>query len=177
MSFITVYLSLGANLGDATYQVKETLECLKKSLLVHDFKVSNFYRTAPLEVESNQDFVNAVCCFKTKLTLDELFEFTQSIETKMGKVFKSKTASRLIDIDILFYGTEVYCTEKLIIPHLHWKKRLFVLCPLQELVEKIVISEQKGEKIYLLSALIKKLKKQSLQRVSLLEKNPFVPYA
>lgn len=60
----------------------------------------------------------------------------------MGKVKKLKDAPRLIDLDILFYGCEIYEKEGLFIPHTHWKERLFVLVPLLDLTEEVQVGDK-----------------------------------
>ena len=60
---------------------------------------------------------------------------------KLGKKPKSKEAPRIIDLDLLFFGTEFYCDEKLQIPHPRWMERKFVLIPLSDLVEEMRIPD------------------------------------
>jgi 2-amino-4-hydroxy-6-hydroxymethyldihydropteridine diphosphokinase len=174
MPIFTVYLALGANLGAVVDQLQQVLNTLENSPFIQQLKVSRFYRTAPVEVDSPHDFVNAVCCFQTSLTVNELFKFTQSIEIRLGKVPKPKIASRSIDIDLLFYGPECLHTDQLDIPHPRWKERLFVLYPLQDLTQEMTLFEEEGMKTYPIAHLIQKLTKEADQRISLLEKNPFL---
>ena len=66
--------------------------------------------------------------------LDELIK----IEKQMGRnrnphPNENKYESRIIDIDILFYGSEVINSKKLIIPHPRINLRNFILIPLNEL--------------------------------------------
>lgn len=174
MSNLTVYLSLGGNLSDPVNRLNQALEELKSSPFIHCFQASSFYRTSPVEVETTSDFINAVCCFQTTLSLKALFDFTQEIEKKLGKEPKPKNASRPIDIDILFYGAYSYHTDQLTIPHPRWIKRLFVLYPLYELISKITLKNENNFITYNLKNLIEDLKKESFQLVCLLNENPFV---
>ena len=76
----------------------------------------------------------------------ELLGFVKSIEVKMGRKKTFRWGPRLIDIDILYIeGTDVL-TENLIIPHNEMLNRNFVLTPLSELIDFILIN---GEKIFL----------------------------
>ena len=48
--------------------------------------------------------------------------------------------SRIIDIDILFYGTENIRTERLTVPHPLMKERDFVMIPLRQIADSKIIS-------------------------------------
>lgn len=108
------------------------------------------------------------------MSVHEVFQMTQEIERELGKVAKPKTASRPFDIDILFYGDHHFQDPHLTIPHPRWKERLFVLVPLHDLVEEIIL--QNPDERYLLKECIKQMNfskwsNDSLQMISLLEKN------
>ena len=45
----------------------------------------------------------------------------------------------------LLFGEEQHQTERLTVPHPHWKARLFVLTPLSELTEEVKIP---GEQVF-----------------------------
>ena len=107
-----VYLGLGGNQGDPLLCLQQALALLSSHKeVVSQLKISHYYRTAPMYYESPHWFVNAACSFWTSLSLPEVFHMTQIIENQLGKVKKPKNADRPIDIDILFYGTEL-CTER-----------------------------------------------------------------
>lgn len=164
-----VYLSLGANQGNPLVCVQQALGFLRaKTEFISELKISHFYLTEPLYFESPHWFVNAVCSFLTHLTLLEVFEMTQLIEKKLGKVDKRKNEDRLIDIDLLFYGTERCKANELEIPHPRWKERLFVLTPLADLTQKIILDTEEGTEHYHVPDLIQSLKDQTRQTVSLL---------
>ena len=90
----------------------------------------------------------------------------------MGKVPKPKTASRPIDIDLIFYGEHIQKEQGLEIPHPRWKERLFVLIPLSDLISEVILYGPRGKEHYILQELIQPLLNQMPQAVSLLEKNP-----
>lgn len=165
-----VYLSLGGNEGPVLDYLKKALTYLSHQEGVFALQTSHFYQTAPLQMESASWFVNAVCSFRTFLTLHEVYEMTQSIEIQFGKVKKPKNAPRPIDIDLLFYGDQIYEEEELVIPHSRWKERLFVLVPLADLIKEISFFRRSTRESYILQELIQPL--LSIQHISLLEKNP-----
>jgi len=51
----------------------------------------------------------------------------------MGRVRTTKNAPRIIDIDILFFNTEIIAEKILTVPHPEIENRRFVLIPLNEL--------------------------------------------
>lgn len=85
-------------------------------------------------------FLNQVLVLETSLEPLELLDRTQEIERRLGRVAKGEGggkriyASRVIDIDILFYGDRVVGTDRLRIPHPLMTEREFVLVPLAEAV-------------------------------------------
>lgn len=134
----TVYIGIGANLGNPSEQCRLALEWIKKipqTLIVH---ISSFYSSKPLvptgaPTEGVPSFVNAVCEIKTSLSPDTLHGHLKKIEKEMGRKNREKWASREIDLDLLFFGREIIHTDLLTIPHPELHKRGFVLKPMAEI--------------------------------------------
>lgn len=171
MNEAKVVLSLGANLGDPLSCIKRAAALLSAHASIGRLKISNFYKTSPVQVNTPVWFVNAVCSFYTSLPPIEIFHLVQNIEIELGKTPKAKNESRLIDIDILFYGTQIFNGFGLEIPHPRWKERLFVLMPLADLINEVSFEGPKGLEHFIISDLIKEIDR-SLQITYLLEKNP-----
>jgi 2-amino-4-hydroxy-6-hydroxymethyldihydropteridine diphosphokinase len=152
-----VFLGLGGNEGDVLARLQLAITMLAAHPTISAFRCSSFYQSAPFEMKSENWFVNSVCMFQTTLSPSELFNFTQQVETKLGKIPKPKNCSRPIDIDFLFYGHDSCQYGELQVPHARWKERLFVLMPLMELTEKIVIEEESILKEYSLKDMVKLL--------------------
>jgi 2-amino-4-hydroxy-6-hydroxymethyldihydropteridine diphosphokinase len=112
-----------------------------------------------------------VCSFQTFFSPDDIFAITQLVEIQLGKVPKPKNASRPIDIDFLFYGDCNCQGRELKIPHPCWKERLFVLVPLADLMQEVILQGTAGPEHYSLPALIQPLLAESPQAIYLLEKN------
>lgn len=172
MNSVDVYLSLGGNIGRVFPRLQQALALLSNQTDIINLKYSHFYRTAPVHANSPVWFVNGVCSFQTFLTPSEIFKMTQVIEIQLGKVPKPKNARRPLDIDLLFYGDQVYHDKELDIPHPHWKERLFVLIPLADLTKEVTLRRQACIEHYVLQDLIQPLLNQSSQMLYLLEKNP-----
>lgn len=154
MEYKCVYLGLGGNIGDTRSFLASVLTEIRGLPWITDFEASGFYRTAPISDIPQDDYVNVVCRFKTKLDAAALLIQLQCIELKHGKLPKPKNAPRKIDIDILFYGDIYSEVPKLQLPHPRWKERLFVLIPLSELTPAIVVPGPEGEELVDILALI-----------------------
>lgn len=137
-----IYLGLGANLGDPYETLCRAAEAILKIPRLSQVRFSRLYRTSPVSSWPQPDFLNAACSFMIDWQPLELFEVLTEIEKKLGKLPKSKEAPRHLDIDIIFYGSQCFETETLIIPHPRWKERLFVLYPLKDLTSKIFLEKE-----------------------------------
>ena len=132
---VTVYLSLGSNLGDRQANLDRALEFLSQRLRMG--KVSSIYDTEPLGDSNQPRFLNLVCQAFTRLESSALLALAKGNERKLGRVSKSGKP-RSIDIDILLYGDQVVETPELVIPHPKMMERAFVLIPLDEIAPDIV---------------------------------------
>lgn len=137
----TVYLSLGTNIGNKEKQMNEAIERIETQI-GNVVSRSTFYVTEPWGFESENSFLNAAVKIETELSADEVLKETQNIEREMGRMEKSedgKYKDRIIDIDILMYGTSIIDSPNLTIPHKFMKERRFVLEPLAEIASEVVI--------------------------------------
>lgn len=139
MTFMTeVYIGLGSNVGDKEGQLRRALEVLDASEGIRVKAVSNFLPTKAVSRVRQPDFINAAAKIETYLTPDELLTVLCDIEKKMGRESKGNYDPRTLDLDILFYGDQIVCTDHLTIPHPLLHERLFVLTPLAEIASDFV---------------------------------------
>lgn len=133
MSFepVTVYLGLGSNMGNRQDNLDRALDILSQRLRVE--KVSSVYDTEPIGNVQQPRFLNLVCQVSTTLAPTGLLTLAKGIELKLGRTLGKSNAPRPIDIDILFYGSQIIETPELIIPHPRVTERAFVLVPLAEI--------------------------------------------
>lgn len=130
-----VFLGLGSNLGDRGENLDHAISNIEKRI-GEVIATSAFYVTEPVGFESENQFLNAVCEVRTKLTPLEVLEKTKDIEKEMGRDSKSKDQvyhDRIIDIDLLLFDDDILNTESLTLPHPYLHKRDFVLTPLAEI--------------------------------------------
>jgi 2-amino-4-hydroxy-6-hydroxymethyldihydropteridine diphosphokinase len=131
-----VFLSLGTNLGDREVNL---LRALVELLKLGPFERSSWYETEPIDMPESPLFLNGVVRLWTDCSLWQLFDSVQGIEKKLGRVrlVGGEKEPRTIDIDILFYGDEVFSAPELIVPHPRLATRAFVLVPLAELAPEL----------------------------------------
>ncbi|MBS4169249.1 2-amino-4-hydroxy-6-hydroxymethyldihydropteridine diphosphokinase [Parachlamydia sp. AcF125] len=141
------FVGLGGNIGDSCSILRQALKHIEQLSGIVHLKVSSFYLTTPVGPVLQNHFVNAVCCFETTYSAEDLLAHLQGIEKALGKVEKPKNAPRIIDLDLLFFGTEVYTSSCLQVPHPRWRERLFVLAPLADLVEELEVPLKDGKGI------------------------------
>ena len=132
----SVFIGLGSNLEDRLSQINKALELLSFEDFLSFRSISSFYETEPVGVEPQPVYLNAVAEFSCSVSPEKLLSLTLSIEEKMGRVRNSKGSPRLIDLDILLYGSYVSKTLSLEIPHPRMHQRRFVLLPLSEIAPK-----------------------------------------
>lgn len=132
----TVYLGFGSNLGHRRRNLERALLELKPGFAVT--ATSALYETTPLYVTEQPPFLNAAARGETALQPLDLLHFVKQLERELGRVPTERYGPRLIDIDILFYGTEIVDLPYLTIPHPRIAEREFVLRPLNDVAADFV---------------------------------------
>ena len=133
---ITVYLSLGSNLGDRLENLRRACTALEaRGIPVR--RASSVYETEPVDVQGQAWFLNCVVEAETTFPAKRLLAELQRIERELGRQRLRPKGPRTIDLDILLYGDTVIRDEKLIVPHADLHKRRFVMEPLQELAPSL----------------------------------------
>jgi 2-amino-4-hydroxy-6-hydroxymethyldihydropteridine diphosphokinase len=133
-----VFLGIGTNLGNRERNLTEALVMLGESA-GRILATSSVYETEPWGFESEEGFLNMVVKVITSLTPQDLLKSTMSIELVLGRIRdEMQYSSRVIDIDILFYGDQVTDDVNLKIPHPRIAERRFVLIPLCEIVPDLI---------------------------------------
>lgn len=131
-----IYLAFGSNLGDRVANIGRALAMLSPAVRV--MKVSPLYETAPAYVTDQPRFVNGALEGETALAPLDLLRRLKSIEREVGRTPSARYGPRLIDLDILFYGSETVALPELDIPHPRIAERLFVLRPLADIAADLV---------------------------------------
>jgi 2-amino-4-hydroxy-6-hydroxymethyldihydropteridine diphosphokinase len=132
-----VYLSLGSNLGDREAQLRDAIVRLGELGVVT--LASAFYETEPVEVKREQPwFLNCAVAMETDLMPLQFLASMLALEQSMGRMRTEIKGPRIIDIDIVFFGNEMWDTPELSVPHPAMQQRRFVLEPLAEIAPDVV---------------------------------------
>lgn len=129
----SVVLSLGTNQGDKLGNILFCIQLIKEKIGEINM-VSKLYETPAWGFESAV-FYNCALEVLTNQSPLEILRNALSIELEMGRTRSLELGyqSRIIDIDLVFYGEEVIQTDELQLPHPLMQKRKFVLMPVFDL--------------------------------------------
>lgn len=137
---IEVVTILGSNSGNKYLLMEKAIHLLSekagKFLLA-----SSYYETEPWGFECDENFLNRIVVFRTALSPEQFLQVCLDIEQQLGRIRSGNNpryTSRPIDIDILFYGSEIISTSDLTIPHPRLTERNFVLTPLNEVMPDFI---------------------------------------
>lgn len=130
----TVILALGSNLGNRLDNINTAIQRIDSEVGTI-IKVADCIETVPFEMESDKNFLNSCIEIETELSAWEVLKKLQKIEVDLGRPEKTKgkNESRTIDLDIIFYGSEIINIPGLNVPHISYLKRDFVLIPLLQI--------------------------------------------
>lgn len=138
-----ILIGLGANLPSERHGAPErTLEAALALMAEGGVTVrrrSRWYRAPPVPDSDQPWYVNGVAVVETGLSPISLLGVLQATERALGRVRRARWDSRVVDLDLLAYGTRVIGgrgrpgESPLTVPHPRLHERLFVLIPLVEL--------------------------------------------
>ena len=134
-----IFIALGSNLENPKEQVKKGILSIKQIEGVRILNESNLYETPPVGILDQPNFVNAVIKINSNLGPYEILNELLNIENIAGRVRIDKNGPRTLDLDILLFNNLILNEKKLTIPHPRMHERLFVLIPLRDIDEAIVI--------------------------------------
>jgi 2-amino-4-hydroxy-6-hydroxymethyldihydropteridine diphosphokinase len=132
----TVYLALGANLGDRLASLRDAVGRLRGAVAVE--RMSAVYETEPAYLLDQPRFLNMALRGRTALDPHALLDVLKHIERAMGRAAGPRFGPRVIDLDILLYDDLAIDTADLRIPHPRMAERPFVLVPLAEIAPDLV---------------------------------------
>ena len=153
----TIFLALGANLGDMSGSFFAAIEQIDRTIGPVRC-VSSFYATKALNppgLSSQPDYLNAALECRSRLAATEVMHRILEIEKQLGRDRSKELrwGPRVIDIDILLYGDQVIDSNGLCIPHAEMHRREFVLRPLAEIAPQAMHPSLKKSVIVLFEEL------------------------
>jgi 2-amino-4-hydroxy-6-hydroxymethyldihydropteridine diphosphokinase len=134
---IDVFLLLGSNLGDRQLYLQKAIKHIETEIALV-VKMSSVFETQSWGKSDAPDYLNQVIQLKTDLAPEVILEKILNIESVLGRKRMEKWGSRIIDIDILFYGAAIIAVSNLNIPHPELHKRRFTLEPLVEIAPDFI---------------------------------------
>jgi len=125
------YVGVGSNLQDPRAQVLNAFEKLGSIAQTRPVILSPLYVSEPFGPVAQPDFVNAVAGVLTQLSPEDLLAQLRILEQALGRPSRhEKWGPRIIDLDLLIYGSERRDGPELTLPHPGIVERNFVLYPL-----------------------------------------------
>lgn len=143
---VRAYIGLGANVGDTRANLRNAVRALAALPGVSVRGTSRLYRTRPVGVTDQPDFLNAVVALDVPAGPDPetgalaLLAALKGLEQAIGRKARQRWGPREIDLDLLVFGRHQIRTERpdkrwLEVPHADARQRLFVLAPLADLAQ------------------------------------------
>ena len=161
---VRAYIGLGANVGDARRTLTDAVHALAGVPGTRLRGVSPLYRTMPVGVTDQPDFLNAVVALDVPAGPDpatgatNLLVALKDLEREFGRRKRRRWGPRELDLDLLLFGRHRLAIERppagvplsaaidpgaaarlLEVPHPSMRDRLFVLAPLADLVPSLVV--------------------------------------
>ncbi len=127
-----IFIGLGSNQGSRKDSLMRALTTLKGRGLNPVLR-SSIYRTDPVEVIDQHEFLNQVVGYETALSPEKILEECLAVEATMGRIRTRDKGPRTIDLDLLLAGDEIREGADLKVPHPRMHLRCFVLVPLAEI--------------------------------------------
>lgn len=131
-------MSAGSNAGDSLNHLNSAVALLNATGLVNVLSSSSVYKTDPWGKTDQESFYNIALLAECTVDVGELMRIILNTEEKLGRVRAEKWGPRIIDIDIILFGDVVVNTEHVIVPHPHFRDRLFVLKPAAEIAPDLL---------------------------------------
>ena len=160
---VRAYIGLGANVGDPRRTLTDAVAALGALPGARLRGVSRLYRTEPVGVTDQPDFLNAVAALDVPAGPDpatgatDLLVALKDLEREAGRRKRRRWGPRELDLDLLVFGRHRLAIERpegatplsaaadpgaasrlLEVPHPSMRDRLFVLAPLADLAPGLV---------------------------------------
>jgi len=152
MASESVFVLLGSNLGDRELLVNQACKMMDERCGEIVAK-SRLYESEPWGFQAEYWFLNQVIVLKTTLSPDDLMRKLLSIEKELGRDRSQPHegyVSRPMDLDILYYGSEIIDTQMVTAPHPRLHQRRFTLLPLCDVAPDFVHPTMKKTNLQLL---------------------------
>jgi len=144
MAFVA-FVALGSNLGDSRENVLRAFGLLQ-SLSDLPLRRSSLWETTPVDCPpGSARFINAVAGLipRASETPQSLLARLRSFEKQLGRPPKKiLNEPRVIDLDLIAFGSQTVAAPDLVLPHPRAHLRRFVLQPLSEIAPDYIFPGQ-----------------------------------
>jgi 2-amino-4-hydroxy-6-hydroxymethyldihydropteridine diphosphokinase len=131
-------ISLGGNSGPVAATFEQALGRLQSDGACRVIALSRYHATAPVGDQAGAGFLNAAAELETALEPLELLDKLQTVERDLGRTRSTHWGPRTLDLDLLFYDSQIINSPRLVVPHPAAWYRRFVLDPLAEIAPRFV---------------------------------------
>jgi 2-amino-4-hydroxy-6-hydroxymethyldihydropteridine diphosphokinase len=135
-------IALGSNIGDRLLNLQSAVKRLGEVIDLQ--QASAVYETVPMYLVDQPPFLNAAVLGKTTESPMTLLRDLKRIENEIGRQSRVVNGPREVDLDLIAYDQLSYTyriDDKVIlqIPHPKLGERRFVLAPMADIAEKLII--------------------------------------
>lgn len=136
-----IFVAVGSNLplaagGSPLESCERALQALTDEP-VDILARSPWYRSSPVPVSGQPDFVNGVVRVATPLGPGGLLAALHAVEDRLGRTRKIRNEARIIDLDLIAYDGLCRAADPSgdgpVLPHPRLEQRAFVLLPLRDI--------------------------------------------
>lgn len=130
---VQALVALSSNLGDRRKNLDGALQALEETPGVRVLRASPWIETEAVGGPEDQPaYLNGAAAVESAIEARDLLDRLLEIEKAHGRERAEgvKDAPRTLDLDLLFFGTQVIREPGLIVPHPRLESRTFVLEPL-----------------------------------------------
>ena len=139
------YIGLGSNLSNPKKQIIDAIAKIRQLDKTHVTAITSLYFSRPMGPQDQPDYMNAVLALQTELSPLLLLDQLQTIENDAGRVRKdNRWGARILDLDIILYNDERINNARLTVPHYGMQDREFVLLPLAEITNNLILPDGKN---------------------------------
>jgi len=130
-----IYIALGANLSNPKETFVEAIAALEdKGVTVT--KLSGLWKSPSWPPgKGHPDYINAAAEVEFQGSATDLLSILMDVEKAFGRKRSVKNAPRILDLDIIDFGSEVISSGNLTLPHPRMYDRGFVLFPLDQITD------------------------------------------
>lgn len=133
-----IYILLGTNLGDREHNLSTALTKIKNIENIELLSISSIYESKAVDMDDDSPyFLNQAAGVRYSGSPHQLLTELETVEKSMGRKNKGQKKPRIIDLDILLFGSHTVNSKGLIIPHRELLNRPFAIIPLLEISKTI----------------------------------------